>query len=125
MSLTSVAVGAAETAWNANQVHETGGVPTNPVTPYLVLSVTAPGDTNYRAGGRSGSRSAWVVVQAVGKSAAEVDFAIVKADAAFLGKRLSGSTPARRDDPSTVIRDPDAGGLLTCTLVYRFATTSA
>lgn len=125
MSLTSVAVAAAETAWNANQVHETGGVPASPVTPYLVLSVTAPGDTNYRAGGRSGSRAAWVVVQAIGKNAGEVDFAIGKADAAFLGKRLSGSTRTRRDDPSPLIRDPDAGGLLTCTLVYRFTTTPA
>lgn len=125
MSLTTAAVNAAETAWNAAQVHEVGAVPAGPGTPYLALSVTAPGDTNYRIGGRSGSRAAWIVVQAIGKNAGEIDFAIAKADAAFLGKRLSGSTPARRDDPSTVIRDPDAGGLLTCTLVYRFTTTPA
>lgn len=124
MSLTVDAVTQAETAWNANQVHPTGGVPASPVTPYLVLSVTAPGDTNPRAGGRSGSRAAWVVVQAVGRTADEVDFAVSKADAAFLGKRLNGSTPALRDVPSPLLRDPDAGGQLTCTLVYRFTTVS-
>jgi hypothetical protein len=94
------------------------------VTPYLVLSVTAPGDTNYRTGGRGGSQAAWVVVQAVGKTANEVDFAVSKADAAFLGKRLTvtGKKPTRalRDVPSPLVRDSDAGGLLTCTLVYRF-----
>ena len=120
---TAEAVSTAEAVWNANQVHEVGGVPGSPLTPYLALSVTAPGDTNYRAGGRSGSRSGWVVAQAVGKTAGEVEFAIAKADAAFLGKRLNGSTPAVRDSPSTLIRDPDAGGLLTCTLVYRFTFT--
>lgn len=126
MSLTAVAVAAAEAAWNANQVHETGDVPGSPVTPYLVLSVTAPGDTNHRVGGRGGSQAAWTVVQAVGKKAAEVEFAVAKADAAFLGKRLTtASSPSRRDDPSPIIRDPDAGGLLTCTLVYRFATNPA
>lgn len=122
MSLTTTAVTAAETAWNTNQVHEVGSVPSSPLTPYLVLSVTTPGDTNYRVGGRGGSQAAWTVVQAVGKNMSELDFAVAKADAAFLGVRLTtAATPARRDDPSTAIRDPDAGGLLTCTLVYRFA----
>jgi hypothetical protein len=129
VSLTSIAVTAAEAAWNANQVHATGEVPGSPVTPYLALSVTAPGDTNYRAGGRGGSQAAWVVVQAVGKTANEVDVAVTKADAAFLGKRLTitGKKPTRalRDVPSPLIRDPDAGGLLTCTLVYRFTLNPA
>jgi hypothetical protein len=129
VSLTGIAVTAAEAVWNANQVHAAGEVPGSPVTPYLALSVTAPGDTNYRAGGRGGSQSAWTVVQAVGKTANEVDFAVTKADAAFLGKRLTvtgkKATPARRDAPSTIIRDPDAGGLLTCTLVYRFTLNPA
>jgi hypothetical protein len=127
VSLTTVAIAAAEAVWNADQVHETGSVPTNPVTPYLVLSATAPGDTNYRAGGRSGSQAAWIVVQAVGDDAGEVEFAIDKADAAFLGKRLAvpgrKSTKALRDTPSPLVRDPDAGGLVSCTLVYRFTTT--
>lgn len=129
MSLTDAALTAAQTAWNTNQVHEVGDVPASPVTPYLVLSVTAPGDTNYRVGGRGGSQSAWTVVQVVGKVASEVDFGISKADAAFLGKRLTITgkkpTPARREEPSPVVRDPDAGGLLTCTLVYRFTINPA
>ena len=127
--LHAAALPAGRAAWNAQQVHEVGKVPGSPTTPYNVLSVTAPGDTNPRRGGRSGSQSAWVVVQAVGKTAGEVGFAVDKADAAFLGKRLTvagrDTRPSIRNEPSTVIRDPDAGGLLTCTLIYRFTLTPA
>lgn len=128
-TLNEAALAAGEAAWNASQVHQTGSVPPSPLTPYNVLSVTAPGDTNARIGGRGGSQSAWVVVQAVGKDLGEVMFAVGKADAAFLGKRLTATgvrcSPTTRSDPSPVVRDPDAGGLVSCTLVYRFTTSPA
>lgn len=128
-TLAAAATAAAEAAWNADQVHEVGEVPDKPTFPYLVLSVTAPGDSNPRLGARSGSQYGWIVGQAVGRTQSEVAFAVEKADAAFLGKKLDvadlNTRPATRREPSTITRDPDAGGLLTCTLIYRFTTTPA
>ena len=125
----AAAVAALEVVWAANQVHQPGAVPGSPATPYAVVSVPSPGDTNYRAGARSGSESSRVVAQVIGENLAELAFGVEKCDAAYLGKRLvipgRSCTPCRREVQSPVLRDPDAGGLLTCTLTYTFTTTPA
>lgn len=128
----AAALARAEAVWNATQVHEIGGVPASPVTPYLALSVTGPGPGgSARSGGSNGGAAVHrTVVQAVGRTAGEVAFAVEKATAAFVGHRLvvaGKRTTAPRDAEvaSPVIRDPDAGGLLTCTLTFPFAVTPA
>lgn len=121
----AAALGAARAAWNVTQVHELGGVPPTPVTPYLAVSVTSGAPGNYRARFH-GSSKHYIVVQAVGKNLSEVAFAVDKADAAFQDKALVVAgfdcTESGGEDrtASTVIRDPDAGGLLTCTVLYPF-----
>lgn len=119
------ALAAARAAWNATQVHQVGGVPSTPATPYLTVSVTSGAPGNYRARFH-GSEKHYIVVQAVGKNASEVAYAVDKADAAFQDKALVVAgfdcTESGGEDrtASTVIRDPDAGGLLTCTVLYPF-----
>jgi hypothetical protein len=123
----AAALAAARAAWNLTptQVHPAGGVPASPPTPYLVLSVTSGAPGNYRARSH-GSKKHYIVVQAVGKTIDEVAFAVDKADAAFEDKALTVAgfdcTESNGEDrtASTVIRDPDAGGLLTCTVLYPF-----
>lgn len=131
-ALQVAAVARAEAVWNAAQVHEIGGVPDSPTTPYLAVSVTGPGPGgSARSGGSNGGSAMHrTVVQAVGRTAGEVAFAVEKATAAFVGHRLTvaGSRCTAPRDPevaSPVIRDPDAGGLLTCTLTFPFAVTPA
>lgn len=120
---------ALEAVWTADRVHEPGAVPDTPATPYAVVSVPAPGDTNYRNGGRGGSQSSRIVAQVVGANLSEVAFAVDKCDTAYLGQRLPVTgvnvSAARREVQSPVIRDPDTGGLLTCTLTYTFTSTPA
>lgn len=121
------ALAAARAAWNVTppQTHPAGGVPTSPTTPYNVISVTSGAPGNYRARFH-GSKKHYIVVQSVGKTVDEVAFAVDKADAAFEDKALVVAgfdcTEAGGEDrtASTVIRDPDAGGLLTCTVLYPF-----
>ena len=119
------ALAKARAAWNLSQVWPTGGVPSTPTTPYLAVSVTSGAPENYRARFH-GSKKHYIVVQAVGKTIDEVAFAVDKADAAFEDKALTVAgldcTESGGEDrvASTVIRDPDAGGLLTCTVLYPF-----
>lgn len=121
----TAAVAAAEAAWNTAQVHKLGEVPANPTTPHLIVSVTSGDPGNYRARFH-GSKSHSVVAQAVGRNFDEVAFAVEKADAAFEDEALVVAgfdcTEAGGEDrvSSTVIRDPDGGGLLTCTVLYPF-----
>lgn len=107
-------------AWNSNQVHQVGAVPASPSTPYYVVSVgSGGGDTYTLDETEPGTRPYRVAVVAVGKTAAEVGFAVEKADAAFVGHRLTPEcTPARAEVSTPVIRDPDGGALLVCTLTY-------
>lgn len=118
------ALAAFEAAWKPAQVHLIGAVPTSPVTPYAAISVSSGSAENYRLHGEHGSRSYRIVVQAVGKSVSEIGFPVDGADAAFLDKRLTiagyDTTPAQAEVSSPIIRDPDAGGLLSCTLTYTF-----
>lgn len=123
----TAAVAAAEAAWNAQQVHKVGEVPASPATPYTVLSVTSGRPENYRTHGKHGSKSYRIVAQMVGRTYDEVAFAVEKTDAAFEDKRLTGVTgydcgPCVGDErvASPVIRDPDGGVLLSCTVLYPF-----
>jgi len=121
----TAAIAAQQAAWTQGRVYKLGEVPASPVTPYLVESVTAGAPGNYRARFH-GSKKHYIVVQAVGKTYDEVAFAVEKADAAFEDKALvvSGFDCTESDGEdrtaSTVIRDPDAGVLLTCTVLYPF-----
>ena len=120
---------ALEGAWNTTQVHAVGDVPGTPVTPYLVASVGSGGSVDYRFTGESGSSGYRVAVQAVGKTTGEVGFAVEKSDAALLDKSLTVAgfdcTPCRAEASSAVIRDPDGGVYLTCTLTYTFTAYPA
>lgn len=121
----AAALAAYEAAWTPERVHRAGEVPTPPPPgAYGVLSVSSGSAENYRACGAHGSRSYRIVVQAVGKDVDEVGFAVDKADAAFLDKRLTvagyDTTPARPEVSSPIIRDPDGGVLLSATLTYTF-----
>lgn len=114
-----------EAVWNPAQVHAIGAVPVSPVTPYAAVSVSSGSAENYRLCGAHGSRSYRIVVQAVGKSISEIGNPIEAADTAFLDTKLAiagfDTTPAQVEVSSPIIRDPDAGGLLSCTLTYTFA----
>lgn len=118
--LSTAALSAAETAWNTGQVHKLGEVPASPVTPYLVVSVGSGSGENYTLDEEDpGTRTHRLAAQAVGRDAAEVEFAVEKADLAFIGVRLDAScTPCHPEASSPIIRDPDGGGLLTCTVTY-------
>ena len=116
------AVAAAVAAWPGGHTYRTGEVPANPVTPYNVVSVDAGSPRNYRHGSQSSSRLWRVVVQSVGDTFNEAAFAVEKADAAFLDKRVAGGTPARREIAGSVQRDPDGGVLFYCLNTYTYTT---
>jgi hypothetical protein len=122
----AAALAAAKAAWNVTptQTYEIGDVAPSPATPYNVVGVTSPAARNKRGDGTTGSKGYSITVQSVGRTASEVAFAVEKGEAAFLDKRLTVSGfDVSAPDPdevvsSPVIRDPDAGGLLVCTVVY-------
>ncbi|HET6816885.1 MAG TPA: hypothetical protein VFH66_06625 [Mycobacteriales bacterium] len=122
--LNTAALAKARAAWNAAQVHAVGKVPDNPTTPYLVGSVSSGASVSPRLSGEHGGRPYRIVWQAVGRTLDEVTFAADKADAAFLDQALSVTgqdcTLCEPEVTSPVIRDPDGGALLTCTLTYTF-----
>ena len=71
-----------------------------------------------------GSASHRVIVQAAGKTASEVMFALEKADTAFQDYALTAAgldtTRASSELVANIYRDPDAGSLLTVTQTYAF-----
>lgn len=109
-------------AWPTGRVYDVGSVPTSPVTPYQVVSVTAGEPRNYRTGSRATSRFYRVAVQNFGKSYREVSIAAEAADDALLDERIAAAwTPCRREVATPVIRDPDGGSLLMT--VHTYTTT--
>lgn len=112
--------------WVAARVHAIGGVPPTPATPYAAVGVDAPGYTNTNSAGQMGGKRHTIAVQIVGADKGEVDFGIERAEAAFLEHSLSVAgfdcAPPNPEDvvSSPVIRDPDAGGQLVCTVLYPF-----
>jgi len=117
------ALAAATAAWSTGHTYRTGEVPTNPATPYNIVSVDAGLPSNYRHGSRSTSRAWRIVVQSVGDTFNEAAFAVEKADAAFLDQRISaGATPARREIAGSIQRDPDGGVLMYALTTYAYAT---
>lgn len=123
-AFTTAAVARAEAVWNAAQVHEVGGVPDVPTTPYVVISVSGGAAANHRLSGEHGSKARRIIVMCVGKSASEVGFALEKADAAFQDHRLVvtgyDTTLATAELEANIARDPDGGALLTVTQTYQF-----
>lgn len=123
---TDAALARYRAVWKSAQVHEAGKVPASPVTPYASVSVSAGGAGNYNNAAQHGSRSYRIVAQIVGKSVTEVALAVEGAEAAYLDQRLTiadlDTTPCLNPIATDPYRDPDAGGLLTCTLVYTFNT---
>lgn len=124
MTHTDAAVTRAEAVWNANQVHELGKVPSTPVTPYMVLSVSGGAAAAQRSDGTHGAKAHRIVVQCVGKTAYEVGTALDKADAAFADHALVidgyDTTRAIAELEANITRDPDGGALLTVTQTYSF-----
>ena len=128
--LNAAAVGALSDAMPAGRVHRPNEVPDAPVTGYAVVSVDSGATTTYRAGSHSGgSRSHRIVVQAVGRNVDEVTWVVDRAHAVFIDRALSvpelRCTPCRAEVSSPIIRDPDAGAYLSCTLTYTFTSTPA
>ena len=121
---TDAALARYRAVWKSAQVYEVGKVPASPVYPYASLSVSAAGAENYSLAAEHGSRAYRIVVQIVGKAITEVALAVEGAELAFLDHRLVVAgltcTPALNPIATDPYRDPDAGGLLTCTLVYSF-----
>ena len=117
------AITAATTAWPQGHTYRVGEVPDNPATPYNVVSVDSGVSRNYRTASRSTSAQRRIVVQSVGATYNEAAFAVEKADAAFLDKRLTaGATPARREIAGNVQRDPDGGVLMYALNTYTYTT---
>lgn len=120
----AAALDAMRTGWRPTQVHEVGKVPASPVTPYAVVSVSTSSRGNVNMAGQSGSVAFRVVIQCFGKTLTEISAPIEAADAVFLSGPLAveGWDTAPVDPSevvsSQVIRDPDGGGLLACTLIY-------
>ena len=116
------AVAALVAAWRPQSVFAGGEVPAKPSTPYNVVSASSGSAENYRLSAQFGSRSYRIAVQAFGDTAAEVDFAVAKADAAFLDQKLAVTgwdlTPARVEGASPLLRDTDIGELLYKTVTY-------
>jgi hypothetical protein len=117
--------------WTASRVYPIGGVPGSPATPYAALGVDSPAYTNGNLAAQAGGRRHTIAVQVVGANKAEVDFGAEKVAAAFLEHSLSVAgfdcAPPNPEDvvSSPVIRDPDAGGVLVCTVLYPFTAYPA
>lgn len=120
------ALAALVAAWRSEQVYELGEVPKHVSTPYAVVSASSGSAENYRLSAQYGSRSYRLVVQAFGDTASEVDFAVAKADTAFLDRKLTVTgmdlTPAQIEAASPLLRDTDIGEVLFKTVTY---TTTA
>lgn len=120
------AVARLRAVWLVERVHKVGRVPANPPTPYIVASVSSGSAENYLLSAQHGSRSYRIVTQAIGATDDELDFAVARADAAFLDHSLVvvdlDCTPCAVETSSTAIRDPDGGALLSKTLTYTFTT---
>lgn len=111
-------------AWRPELVFETGDVPTTAPSPHIAMSTSSGSAENYRLSAQHGSRSYRTVVQAFGKTASEVAFAVDKADSAFLDQRLVVAgfdcTPAQVEVASPLLTDPDDNVWLYKTLTYTF-----
>ena len=123
------AVAALQATWPQGRTYRVGAVPTNPVTPYNVVSVDSGISRNYRRAAGASSRLHRLSVQSVGRDAAEIAFAVERAQTAFLDKRLAvagkAATPCREETPADVQRDPDGGVLLYAFQSFQFTTTPA
>jgi hypothetical protein len=112
--------------WMSARVHPIGGVPASPATPYAAVGVDSPSYTNGNLAAQAGGQRHTIAVQVVGANKAEVDFGAEKAAAAFVEHSLAVAgfdcAPPNPEDvvSSPVIRDPDAGGVLVCTVLYPF-----
>ena len=108
-------------AWPQGWVYDVGSVPASPVTPYIDVAVTLGTPVNYRAGSRTSARTYRATVRSFGRTFGEVSFAAEKADVALLDERIGADcSPCRAEVATSVIRDPDGGGLLMAVRTYTF-----
>ena len=108
-------------SWPTGRVYNVGEVPASPTYPYLDVVVAAGDPVNYRVAPQHSSLIYRAVVRSFGRNVSEVSFAAEKADAALLNKRVAaGYAPCRRELATSVIRDPDAGGVLMTVHTYTF-----
>ena len=120
-ALNDAAVAALEAIWAPGRVYRIGELDGIPATPYAVVGVDSGAKRNYRAGSRATSQAHRLTVQVVGASYNEAAFAVEKADAAFLDKRITADcTPCRRGVGTSIDRDPDGGALMYGLSTYTF-----
>lgn len=123
-TLQQAALAHARSVWTDSGVWEPNDVPPSPTTPYLLVSVDGGRDEVFRSSGDAGSDGHRLVVMAVGRVMDELGFAVDKARAAFRGYSLEVAgldcTPCVTESSGSVVDDPDAGGLLSLTLIYTF-----
>lgn len=111
--------------WPQGRTFDVGNVPDLPVTPYHDVAVAAGTPTNYRVAPQHSRETFRAVVRSFGRDVAEVSFAAEKADAALLNKRVAdGYSPCRRELASSIMRDPDGGGLLFTVHTYTFTKSA-
>lgn len=124
---TDAAVAAAKAAWPQGRTYRVGEVPPSPVTPYNVVSVDSGLARNYRRASRASSRHHRLSVQSVGATVGETQFAVEKAQTAFLDKRLTlaghTATPCREETSADVQRDPDGGVMFYALQTFTFTTS--
>ena len=126
---TDAAVAALQAAWPIGRVYRVGDVPSNPVTPYVVLGVDSGASVTRRHASSGSSRLHRISAQSVGVDMAELTQAVEASTAAFLDKRLTvagrATTPCREELAADPQRDPDGGALLYALQTFTFTTTPA
>lgn len=108
-----------------SRVYDVGAVPASPTTAYLDVAVAAGSPGNYRVAPQHSTETFRAVVRSFGRDVNEVAWAAEKADEALLNKRISPDySPCRRELATSVMRDPDGGGLLFTVHTYTFTKSA-
>jgi hypothetical protein len=111
-----------KTVGGMTRAYKLGAVPGAPATPYAVLSLDTGAPMGARVGGQEGKLYR-LAVQCFGTTDDAVRDMADRADTAFRSKTLTelpGTPFSRREIAATMVRDPDAGGLLGLIHTYKF-----
>lgn len=125
-AFTTAAREAVSSSWEAgaDRVYAPGKVPQSPVTPYVVMYGDAGRDDTIRNDATAGSDAFRLMPMVVGKTDDEVGRGVSAVKAALRGRPLTVAgfdcTPLLVESAGNVVRDPDAGGLLSLTLFLTF-----
>jgi hypothetical protein len=100
------------------RVYPMGKVPASPVYPYRTIGYS-PNAPVVRTSEGSGDPLRRFVVQHFGRSADSVEAAAQDTFDTFDGQRVGGDV-CTQEIATPIMRDPDAGGVLSTTHTYRF-----